>query len=154
VGEPCQKVLLLRCLARGEAYVVSSDATLHFYAERETLPEPTPWVKQVVYPRLQRDSAALPDLEMSCAIRHFLDGVDKPCICYDADQDRDLCTRLLMLTETDAATTRQLTWDKLTETGAALERWWQSHPDERRMRHHALTDAKALRAAWLSLWGI
>jgi hypothetical protein len=35
-----------------------------------------------------------------------------------------------------------------------IERWWVEHPECRARRHHALTDAKALRGAYLSLWGM
>lgn len=134
--------------------LVSQNGCQQFYAEREQLPEPTPWVEQVVFPRLQRGEVALSDVSMSQALSRYLASIDTPCVCYDAARDKALCVDMLMRSQPGTAVADRLTWELLTDTERALNQWWESHPEERPMRHHALVDAKALRAAWLSLWGV
>lgn len=140
--------------------LVSADDEKMFYAEREELPvDPTPWVAAVVYPLLERGPSAMSDAAMTKSLRAYFAGIDNPCICYDFDADRALCQRVLEGVNIPAngslgSTPGALRWQLLTETGPALERWWKEHPEIGRRRHHALMDAKALRAAWLSLWGI
>jgi hypothetical protein len=138
--------------------LVSMDGKKQFYAEREVLPaDPTPWVVAVVLPLLERGDRAKPDAAITRELRAFVAGIDHPRICYDFAADRELCQRVLEGTgapPTDGLEPLldSVRWHLMTDTGAALERWWSEHPAERR-RHHALADAKALRAAWLSLWG-
>lgn len=140
--------------------LVSVDGKTEFYAEREVLPaDPTPWVSIVVYPLLHRGASAMSDAAMTSALRTFLAKIDRPRICYDFGADRDLCQRVLdgacisVAGDLDSLP-HALDWQLLTETGPALERWWKEHPETKLQRHHALADARALRAAWLSLWGI
>lgn len=139
--------------------LVSLDGKKEFYAEREVLPaDPTPWVVAVVYPLLERGDRALPDASMTRELRAFVAGIDHPRICYDFAADRELCQRVLDGADAPSIDGPEplpdaLRWHLMTDTGAALKRWWNEHPKERRQQHHALADAKALRSAWLSLWG-
>lgn len=96
----------------------------------------------------------MPDRLMSQALWQYLKAYDAPRICYDAAQDRNLCVELLNWSNPDPEALLGIGWELLTDTERALEQWWAQHPEERASRHHALADANALRAAWLSLWGV
>lgn len=140
--------------------LVSLDGKKEFYAEREVLPEdPTPWVVTVVLPLLERGERAQPDAVMTRDLRAFIAGIEHPRICYDFAADRELCQRVIDGTDTPSLIGEleplpdSLRWHLMTDTGAALKRWWNEHPIARQQQHHALADAKALRATWLSLWG-
>ena len=55
------------------ALVPEDPARPEFYAERATLPaDPTPFVKSVVYPLLNRGRAAMDDLAIATALRRYL----------------------------------------------------------------------------------
>lgn len=140
--------------------LVTQDGKKEFYAERASLPaDPTPWVAMVVYPLLDRGPSAMSDCDMGQALRDFVGEIDHPRICYDYPKDRELCEWVLggsgeSIAPDSNAPEPPIDWLLLTDTGPALERWWKEHPQDARRRHHALVDAKALRAAWFSLWGI
>lgn len=138
--------------------LVSLNGAQEFYAERKVLPEdPSPFAAQVVYPLLDRGDHAMADAEMTDVLRRFLAAIDRPRICHDTETDRTLCQ--LVLDGFDASHPEGLIplglhWHLMTEMGPFLRRWWSEHPECRGRRHHALTDATALRGAYLSLWGI
>lgn len=78
--------------------IISIDGQRYFYNEIDILPaEPTPWVKAVVYPLLERGEAAQPATTISVRLRAFLAAFDRPHICYDCHFDRDLCKAVLQL---------------------------------------------------------
>lgn len=130
--------------------LVSADELHSFYAERDPLPtNPAPWVRSVVYPLLERGSAALDDGTLTHRLRDFLAGFPNPCIHYDFGHDRALCQYVIdgldVPEPTGPITT--VTWVRLDGLHSELERWWQAHPEQQPRRHHALIDAMALRGA-------
>lgn len=138
--------------------LVPLDGDHVFYAEREVLPEPTPWVAAVVYPRLSRGSTVMDDAAMTRALRTYLAHFDGVSICYDHGADRAFCQAVLdgpagVDPDTLSPRPRGVRWDMVRDMGSSLERWWRDRPESARHRHHALMDAQALRGAWLSLWG-
>ncbi|MDG2539830.1 3'-5' exoribonuclease [Dyella jiangningensis] len=138
--------------------LVSSDGEHVFYAERENLPEdPTPWVSLVVYPLLDRGHFAMSDADMTQGLRAFLARIASPCICYDFETDRRLCEMVIKGTpglHSYQPIASALSWLYLSDIRPALDRWWSTHSALANKRHHALVDAQALRAAYLSQWGI
>lgn len=79
--------------------IVSIDDRRYFYGELEILPDdPTPWVRAVVYPLLERGAFAISIELMSTRLRRFLGGFETPLIHYDCNSDRELCERLLATT--------------------------------------------------------
>lgn len=137
--------------------IVSIDGLRYFYGEVDVLPEdPTPWVREVVYPLLERGDCAMSIELMSARLRRFLDGFDAPLVCHDCSFDRSLCEHLLADTglEGEAECPAQVRWLLMGDVQPALRTWWKEHPENGALRHNALVDARALRSAFLSLWGI
>ncbi|MEW9572918.1 hypothetical protein ABQJ54_14265 [Rhodanobacter sp. Si-c] len=135
--------------------LVSDDGHHAFYGERNPLPaEPVPWVATVVYPLLERGTAAMPDRLLTKSLRTFLASIPAPTIIYDSPHDRALCQYVLDgLDEPEPeGPGPSITWLHL-ELDAARERWWRDHPKHQPRRHHAAMDALALRGAWLSQQG-
>jgi len=143
--------------------LIGVDGGARFYVERDPLPEePTAFVRESVYPLLERGSAAKPDVELVDALRHFLGSVTNPLVLFDYANDIALLNRTIAglgllpseLAEC-AAPPRNLSsalvQDPLVAT--ALEDHFATHPDEAARRHHALVDANALRIACLSAAG-
>lgn len=138
--------------------LVSMDRRHIFYAERDPLPvDPTPWVNTVVYSLLDRGQAAMDDATMTRSLREFLAGVDRPRICYDFRADRSLCQYAIdgfEVSEPEGPAPVDLRWQLCEDMTVPIARWWATHPEEQARRHHALVDAQALRAVYLSLWGV
>jgi len=140
--------------------LVSQDGEAVFYAERDPLPvNPTGFVKDSVYPLLDRGSVALCDAEFTGELRKFLCGVQAPHVLYDYPNDGALLLlaisgfRLLPSELSDLpAPPRHLKSSLLADAAlsAALEEYFLAQPSEATKRHHALVDAKALRAAWVA----
>jgi hypothetical protein len=134
--------------------LVSKDGQRIFYAERDPLPaEPTPWVRSVVYPLLNRGKAAMDDVQMTLSMRRFLASIDNPRIHYDFGADRSLCQFVMDgfdIAEPPGPQPENIHWQLCKGLERAIEAWWSSHPDEHTKRHHALMDAMALRAAYIS----
>ena len=129
-----------------------------FYAERNPLPvEPTRFVRESVYPLLDRGKVALTDREFTHQLRAFLGTVSNPHVLYDYANDGDLLLRAISgfdLLPSDLegvnAPPRHLRSSVLEDKAisAAIEEYFLAHPTEALRRHHALVDAKALHAAW------
>jgi len=137
--------------------IVSLDGVRYFYGERDILPEdPTPWVREVVYPLLERGDCAMSIELISARLKRFLGSFDAPLVCHDCSHDRDLCEQLLADTslEGERQCPAQVRWLLLGDVRPALRAWWKKHPENEAFRHNALVDARALRSAFLSLWGI
>jgi hypothetical protein len=138
--------------------LVATDCGDPFYAERNPLPvDPTPWVKAVVYPLLERGRFAMSDATMVRSLREFIARVPKPTICYEAGHDRALCQYVidgLEVPEPEGPLPRDLRWERLDGLLLAKEQWWRAHPEQRPWRHHARIDALALRGAYLRPSGI
>lgn len=138
--------------------LVSMNGEQVFYAEREVLPaDPTPFVAHVVYPLLERGDHAMADAEITRALRRFLAAIDRPRVCHDFGNDRTLRQHVLDrfgIHEPDGPTPVDLRWQRMNDMPPFMARWWTEHRECHAHRHHALTDARTLRAACLSLWGM
>jgi len=138
--------------------LVSLDRQHVFYAERDPLPvDPTPWVTTVVYPLLDRGTSAMSDAVMTRRLREFLARVERPRICYDFGADRALCQYVIdgfEVPEPEGPVPMDLQWQLCEDMKAPIAQWWVNHPELQSHRHHARVDAEALRAAYLSLWGM
>lgn len=161
--------------------LVSADGAHRFYAEVDPLPsDPTAFVRETVYPRLERGAAALSAVAFSDALRAFLHALDgEVVVVYDAGPDVDLLalaiagfhavgavgetglrvvsTAARMLAcpaprSCPASTTRWMRAEFLQSQAvmAGVERYFDERPDLARRRHHAGVDAEALRWAYLA----
>jgi hypothetical protein len=144
--------------------LVSMDGTQTFYAERDPLPQrPTDFVRSVVYPLLERGPAAVPDAVFVHQLRSFLKSMRNPIVIYDYRNDGELLraaiagldllpSELVHCTDPPTEMTLSLLQDPV--VAALLEDWFAAHPQEAARRHHALTDANALRMAWCAANGM
>lgn len=134
--------------------LVSGDGQRIFYAERDPLPvDPTPWVRSVVYPLLERGVSAMTDASMTLAIRQFLASFETPRIHYDFGPDRGLCQFVIDgfdVVNPVGPVPGNIEWHRCDGFRKAIETWWSAHPSVIARRHHALMDAMALRAAYLN----
>jgi len=89
------------------------------------------------------------DATLSRRLREFLASLPNSLIHYDSGHDRSLCQYVIDGLEAPEpeGPAPQVTWKRLDGLHAAYERWWQAHPELCSRRHHALTDAMALRGA-------
>jgi hypothetical protein len=140
--------------------LVSDDGEHTFYAEREVLPaSPTEFVREVVYPLLDRGPTALTDEALSMEIRTFLSRFTDAFVLFDHENDGRLLLRALSASTganslEPAAIEPQMT--QMIRDGAFrgyYEEYFATNPWARSRRHHALVDAHALRAAWLRVTG-
>ncbi|MEW2981844.1 hypothetical protein [Stenotrophomonas maltophilia] len=139
--------------------LVSEDGAHQFYAERDPLPaSPTDFVRHAVYPLLQGGPAAMSDMAMTTALRAFLSATPGVCVLSDYPNDLqllqyvlagfDLADDLVQACGPVPAVAVQILASRPIRAG--IETWFQDNPDQRARRHHALVDAQALRAAWIS----
>ena len=143
--------------------LVSEDGSLTFYAERAKLPiTPTDFVRDVVYPLLDRGHAAMSDIAITTGLRAFLSSMPAPTIMADYANDLVLLRHALSgfaMSDAQAQACgpipRPIMTHMLKEglTGMLVEDWFDAHPEQRVLRHHALVDARALRMAWLVTTG-
>lgn len=143
--------------------VVSEDGVHRFYAERAELPATaTQFVREVVYPLLDRGRWAMSDQAMTTGLRAFLGAFAEPYVLADYPNDFQLLQRALHGFEL-AEDLKQacgpipkLVLTPMFKDGMLnmlIEDWFEAHPDQRARRHHALVDAQALRMAWLAATG-
>ncbi len=147
----------------GRRVVPSDDGAYEFYAEIDPLPErPTDFVRATVYPLLDRGAAAMGHGELANALRAFLTSVPEPSVLADNPNDLSLLQMALAgfgQTEQDSQGHDPILRPVMTHilkdgiTQRVLEDWFRTHPAEKQRRHHALVDARALRAVWLALTG-
>ncbi|GAC1678129.1 MAG: hypothetical protein NVS9B2_29280 [Steroidobacteraceae bacterium] len=140
--------------------LVSEDGEHVFYAERDPLPaNPTPFVRDVVYPLLDRANKALDDRLFTTRLRRFLARFETPCAIYEVSTDINLFKQAMAgfnLTGAEAAAcgpapnTLAMQIDDNGVIKMIVEDWFDSHSDARVMRHHARVDAQAFRMAWLA----
>ena len=143
--------------------LVSEDGALTFYAERAELPAtPTDFVRNVVYPLLDRGHAALSDEMITTSLRAFLNSIPAPTIMADYPNDLLLLRHALSgfdMSETQVQACGPIPRPVMTHmlkeglTGMLMEEWFDANPEQRTRRHHALIDAHALRMAWLVATG-
>ncbi len=140
--------------------LVSEDGSRFFYAESERLPAPAPlFVQQSVYPLLERGASAMSGLALVRALRDFVGATSNPLVIADYPLDFELFRSALYGTALLASERMNLgpvpAFEIKLVTGyslqAAIEARFSADPVMAARRHHALVDARALRAAWLSL---
>lgn len=135
--------------------LVSLDGMHRFYAERDPLPgAPASFVREVVYPLLDRGKSALPDSEFCFALRAFLGQLEDPIVLADAALDFKMLAHVLngfgCLRLPPAPSWRPM----LVTFGDVLmqvEAHFEVQADAKTRRHHAMVDAEALRMAWLAV---
>jgi hypothetical protein len=132
--------------------LLSHDGRHCFYAERDPLPsEPSSFVRDVVYPLLDRGSAAMKDLAFSHALHDFLCRLDDPLVIADSPMDfRLLSSALDDFGRKDRSSPPPWRPKLVTheEVQRRIEGYFDSNPFSRARRHHALVDAEALRWAF------
>jgi hypothetical protein len=139
--------------------LVTEDGALTFYAERAELPAtPTDFVRDVVYPLLDRGHAALSDEAITTNLRAFLNSMPVPTIMADYPNDLLLLRHAISgfdMSDVQAKACGPIPHTVMTHmlkeglTGKLVEEWFDANPEQRVRRHHALIDAHALRMAWL-----
>ena len=138
--------------------LVGEDQNLVFYAERGLLSKaPTPFVRNVVYPLLQRGDVAHTNAIFGMRLREFINAAltvtaETPCIAYDYIADRLFFesaywgfTRMprcayIPVDYYDLASRHP-------EYLQEYERYFRSHDEAATHRHNALVDARAARYA-------
>jgi len=143
--------------------LISEDGEQVFYAERDPLPAaPTGFVRDVVYPLLDRGRHAMDDRLFTTRLRRFLSGMDRPCVIFDHGGDITLLRHALSgfeLPDAKAAacgSIPRVEARNVAQDGTIsmlIEDWFDSHSDAKAFRHHAKIDAEALRMAYLALSG-
>lgn len=132
--------------------LISEDGNHVFYAERDPVPTvPSTFVREIVYPLLERGITAMSDAAMTNALREFLARFESCQVLADAPMD------FLMLDQVWSGGSKKLTpapyTKKLVREDVRLmqllEQYFCEHAEQLAKRHHALVDAQALRAAWL-----
>ena len=136
--------------------LVSEDGRDRFYAERKTLPVAVDFVRNVVYPLLDRGDAAMPDAAITIALRHFLARFNAPFVLFDYLADGTLFDFALAgfdLPETvierlEPAPSVNKTLIMRDEVRRYINLYFREYPDLALRRHHAGVDAEALRWAF------
>ena len=141
--------------------LISEDGEHVFYAERDPLPAtPTGFVRDVVYPLLDRGRHAMDDRLFTTRLRQFFCGVDHPCVIVDHSGDTVLLQHALagfnLADATSCGPIPRVETRNIAQDGTIrmlIEDWFDSHSDAKAFRHHAKVDAEALRMAYLALSG-
>lgn len=131
--------------------LISEDGEHVFYAERDPLPGmPSSFVRESVYPLLNRGEAAMKDSAMTHALRSFLEPLGDCEIFADAPLDFSMLSRVW--NGRDRTPPGPPFRTRLAREGnlmPSVERYFELNPAQRALRHHALVDAMALRSAWI-----
>lgn len=131
--------------------LISEDGEHVFYAERDPLPSmPSSFVRENVYPLLNRGQTALTDSVMTHALRSFLEPLGNCEIFADAPLDFSMLSRVW--NGRDRTPPEPPFRTRLAREGnlmPSVEHYFEFNPDQRALRHHALVDAMALRSAWI-----
>lgn len=130
--------------------LVDSTGRHRFYGEIDPLPiGPTTFVRETVYPLLERGTAAMAELVFAASLRRFLSGLPEPrLVMADHPTDFSLFSHAL-----EGFGTRiddnMPAWKSIEATmGDVLihiENYFEARPEARARRHHAGVDAEALR---------
>lgn len=131
--------------------LISENGEHIFYAERDPLPGmPSSFVRESVYPLLNRGQAAMTDSAMTLALRSFLEPLGACEVFADAPLDFSMLSRVW--NGRDQTPPEPPFRTRLAREGnlmPSVEQHFELNPDQRARRHHALVDAMALRAAWI-----
>ena len=137
--------------------LVAEDGGAGLYLERDPLPGCcSAFVRSNVYPLLDRGEAALPDVEFARRLRAFVRTIPEPLVICDHPGDKFLMQVALTgftlprAQLADCGPIPAIRWqvEDDAELAARIECWFDARPEAR--RHHALTDARALRDCWLA----
>lgn len=125
-----------------------------FYVERKVLPVATQFVREVVYPLLQRDQAAMPDAMAADELRRYLNAFPQPvAIAFDHPVDWKVLIDVLNNPQARAPMPDIEAVD-ISKLGAAywleLDELWERDAERRKRRHHALVDATVQREAYIA----
>jgi len=143
--------------------LVSEDGRFEFYAERDPLPSsPTDFVRDVVYPLLDRGEQALPDERFTRELCLFFQKVRSAShrgqvrVAYDFEADIYLLDLVV-----DGFTPSHWSLPPLFDVfnlgrldvdyDEAVGRVFAANPDLAARRHHALVDARVNRDAYLNI---
>ena len=131
--------------------LISEDGEHVFYAERDPLPGmPSSFVRESVYPLLDRGEAAMKDSAMTQTLRSFLEPLGDCEIFADAPLDFSMLSRVWNGREKTPPEPPFRT--RLAREGnlmPSVERYFELNAAQGALRHHALVDAMALRSAWI-----
>lgn len=138
--------------------LVSEDGEHRFYSEVATLPErPTDFVRQVVYPLLDRGCADKSPFDFTKGLRGFLAQFERPFVLFDYRTDVTLfryalggfhlqvSTLLTLPPEPAVVTTLVLRED----VRNGIDRYFSNNPALAHRKHHAAVDADAFRWAFI-----
>jgi hypothetical protein len=143
--------------------LVSADGAFEFYAERDPLPaSPTDFVRSVVYPRLDRGVRALIDEQFTPQLQNFLAQVQtaspsgRILVAYDFAADVHLLDFALagFKSPQEPPPTLYEVFDLCRLGGdyaLVVDDIFETHPEARARRHHALIDARVNRDAYRAL---
>ena len=140
--------------------LLSEDGGAELYLERDPLPERcSAFVRHHVIPLLDRGEAAVPDGEFTRRLRAFMRSISEPLVICDFAGDKFLMQvaltgfHLPRSALEGCGSIPAIRWqaEDDAELAARIERWFSMHPAAK--RHHALTDARALRDAWMATLG-
>lgn len=133
--------------------LVDSSGQHRFYGEIDPLPlGPTTFVRDVVYPLLQRGDVALPALRFTAVLRAFLTQLPAPRLIL-SDHPTDFSLLRLALAGFGSEVAGEIPdWKPIEVTqGDVLghrETYFERDEEACRRRHHAAVDAEALRWAF------
>ncbi len=125
-----------------------------FYVERKVLPVATEFVREVVYPLLQRDQSAMPDEMAADAVRRYLNAFPQPVvIAFDHSVDWKVLIALLNHHQASEPMP-EIEADDISKLGGVywllLDDRWERDAGRRKRRHHALVDATVQREAYIA----
>lgn len=136
--------------------LVSQGGRHRFYAERDPLPgAPSSFVREVVYPPLDRGIVALPDGEFTAVLRIFLAQFDDPLVLADGALDFKMLSHAINgfgrggLGPAPPFRPMLVTFG---DVSMRIEDYFETRPEAKARRHHASVDAEVPR--WAFEYGI
>lgn len=136
--------------------LVDSTAKHRFYAEIDPLPpRPTTFVRDVIYPRLERGTRAMAPPALTASLRRFLVALPEPRLVL-ADHPTDFTLLRFALLGFGTSLPGVIPdWKPIHVTQGdvlmQLELYFDRHAGAHAARHHAGVDAEALRWAFESV---
>lgn len=141
--------------------LVDETGDRRFYAELDPLPTgATDFVKDTVYPLLERGSRALTKFQITRRLRLFISAIDDPTIVFDCDTDGTLFTDAIdgfglppayMADCGPRPCCKLFLVDRNASLDFVIRSYFAAHPEEAARQHHAGVDAEALRQGCIAL---
>ncbi len=134
--------------------LVNGDGSRVLYVERDPLPSnPSAFVRDVVYPLLDRGSVALADPALTETVRAFVAASGTPRIHFDLAWDKVLLGQAMSEWGRNLAGIPPFVpvLIERNDVRDEVELYFQNNPDASARRHHALVDAEALRHAFVEV---